>query len=59
MKEQTELFRRMVFNVMAANIDDHSKNFSFMLSPTNGWHITPAYDLTLTTDLDGAPIKLG
>lgn len=53
MKEQTELFRRMVFNVMAANIDDHSKNFSFILSPTDGWHITPAYDLTLTTDLDG------
>lgn len=53
MKEQTELFRRMVFNVMAANIDDHSKNFSFMLSPNDGWHITPAYDLTLTTDLDG------
>lgn len=53
MKEQTELFRRMVFNVMAANIDDHAKNFSFMLSPSDGWHITPAYDLTLTTDLDG------
>lgn len=53
MKEQTELFRRMVFNVMAANIDDHSKNFSFMLLPTDGWHITPAYDLTLTTDLGG------
>lgn len=54
MTEQAELFRRMVFNVMAANIDDHSKNFSFMLSQNDGWHITPAYDLTLTTDLDGS-----
>lgn len=56
MKEQTELFRRMVFNIMSANIDDHAKNFSFMLSPKDGWHITPAYDLTLTTDLDGSPL---
>lgn len=51
--EQLELFRRMVFNVMTANIDDHSKNFSFMLLIEDGWHITPAYDLTFTTDLDG------
>jgi len=56
MTEQAELFRRMVFNVMAANIDDHSKNFSFMLSPKGGWHITPAYDLTLTTDLDSSQL---
>ena len=53
MNEQVELFRRMVFNMMTGNIDDHSKNFSFMLSTTDGWHITPAYDLTFTTDLDG------
>jgi len=51
--EHTELYRRMVFNWMSANIDDHSKNFSFMLSKTDGWHITPAYDLTFTTNLDG------
>lgn len=57
MNEQIELFRRMVFNVMTANIDDHSKNFSFMLSEKDGWHITPAYDLTFTTDLDG--MRLG
>jgi len=56
MTEQAELFRRMVFNIMTANIDDHSKNFSFMLSPKDGWHITPAYDLTLTTDLDSSQL---
>jgi len=56
MTEQAEQFRRMVFNVMAANIDDHSKNFSFMLSSKDGWHITPAYDLTLTIDLDGSQL---
>ncbi len=53
MNEQVELFRRMVFNVMTANIDDHSKNFSFMLSVKDGWHVTPAYDLTFTTNLNG------
>jgi len=41
-KEQ--LFRRMVFNVLAFNHDDHTKNFSFMYE--NGeWKLTPAYDL--------------
>ena len=42
--------------MMTGNIDDHSKNFSFMLSSTDGWHITPAYDLTFTTDLNGMTI---
>ena len=41
-KEQ--LFRRMVFNVMSFNRDDHTKNFAFMYE--NGeWKLTPAYDL--------------
>jgi len=42
-----EAFRRMVFNVMAANCDDHSKNFSFLLpSDTRQWRLSPAYDIT-------------
>lgn len=42
-----EAFRRMVFNVMAANCDDHSKNFSFMLpAGSREWQLTPAYDIT-------------
>lgn len=52
--EQTELFRRTVFNMLAANVDDHIKNFSFMMDRDGSWHITPAYDLTFTTNLDGA-----
>lgn len=41
-----EGFRRMVFNVMASNCDDHTKNFSFMLPEGGRWQLTPAYDVT-------------
>lgn len=55
--EQSELFRRMVFNVMGGNVDDHVKNFSFMMEPDGNWHITPAYDVTFTTNLDGTAFE--
>ncbi len=42
----TEAFRRMVFNIMAANCDDHSKNFSFLLRQGGHWELAPAYDVT-------------
>lgn len=42
----TEAFRRMVFNIMAANCDDHSKNFSFLLRQGSQWELAPAYDVT-------------
>lgn len=41
-----EAFRRMAFNVMAANCDDHSKNFSFLLRQSGSWELAPAYDVT-------------
>lgn len=41
-----EAFRRMAFNVMAANLDDHSKNFSFLLRQGERWTLAPAYDVT-------------
>ena len=41
-----EAFRRMAFNVMAANCDDHTKNFSFLLSEGKRWTLAPAYDVT-------------
>lgn len=52
--EQSELYRRMIFNVMGGNVDDHTKNFSFLMEKNGTWHITPAYDITFTTNLDGA-----
>lgn len=41
-----EAFRRMAFNVMAANCDDHTKNHSFLLREGEGWELAPAYDVT-------------
>lgn len=46
--EQTALFRQTVFNFLAGNTDDHTKNFSFMMAEDGIWHLTPAYDLTFT-----------
>lgn len=44
-----EMFRRMVFNVLAENKDDHAKNFAFICK--NGiWSLAPAYDLTRSAD---------
>jgi serine/threonine-protein kinase HipA len=40
------VFRRMVFNVAAANCDDHTKNFSFLLPEGGSWSLSPAYDVT-------------
>lgn len=41
-----QAFRRMVFNVMAVNQDDHVKNFSFHMDRQGRWSLTPAYDVT-------------
>jgi serine/threonine-protein kinase HipA len=40
-----QLFRRMVFNVMARNCDDHTKNFAFRLKKDGKWELAPAYDI--------------
>jgi len=40
-----QMFRRMVFNVIARNCDDHTKNFSFILKQSEKWELAPAYDV--------------
>ena len=40
-----QLFRRMVFNVVARNCDDHTKNFAFRLKKDGTWELAPAYDI--------------
>ena len=40
-----QLFRRMAFNVIARNCDDHTKNFAFRLKQNESWELTPAYDV--------------
>ena len=41
-----QAFRRMCFNVMARNCDDHTKNFAFLLKQGDTWEFAPAYDVT-------------
>ncbi len=49
-----ELFRRMAFNVMARNCDDHTKNLSFLLKQgATAWALAPAYDVTHAYNPDG------
>lgn len=40
-----QMFRRMVFNVLARNCDDHTKNFSFTMDKSGIWQLAPAYDV--------------
>lgn len=48
-----EVFRRMIFNVMGRNCDDHSKNFSFILKEGGSWQLAPAYDVTFAHNPKG------
>jgi len=49
-KEVEQLYRRMVFNVMARNQDDHVKNISFLMNRRGVWSLAPAYDITFALD---------
>lgn len=48
-----ELFKRMVFNALISNTDDHPRNHAFIAKNANNWHLSPAYDLTPT-----APVSI-
>jgi serine/threonine-protein kinase HipA len=44
--EREQAFARVVFNVLASNNDDHTKNLSFLMDPEGVWRLAPAYDVT-------------
>lgn len=44
-QEAEQMFRRMVFNVVSRNCNDHTKNFAFMMSKDGVWKLAPAYDI--------------
>ena len=44
--EQQKAFRRLVFNVISRNQDDHTKNFAYLMDRNGQWVLSPAYDLT-------------
>ena len=48
--EAEQMFKRMVFNFMATNYDDHTKNFSFRLKQGGRWELSPAYDICYSYD---------
>lgn len=48
-----QMFRRAVFNVLAHNRDDHSKNFAFLMDAEGVWSLAPAYDLTFSSSSQG------
>ncbi|MFT6802919.1 MAG: serine/threonine-protein kinase HipA, partial [Salibacteraceae bacterium] len=41
--DAAQMFKRMVFNVMAKNRDDHTNNFAFTLAPKDQWKLAPAF----------------
>ena len=45
-EDKEQLYRRMVFNVLAQNNDDHTKNISFLMDDKGDWRLAPAYDIT-------------
>jgi serine/threonine-protein kinase HipA len=50
-EDSKQQYLRMIFNVIARNVDDHSKNFSFCMNRKGNWRLSPAYDLTYSVDM--------
>jgi serine/threonine-protein kinase HipA len=53
MEQVKEIYRRMVFNYLGGNKDDHAKNFSFLMDSSGKWNISPAYDLAYSSGEQG------
>ncbi|MHC4874172.1 MAG: type II toxin-antitoxin system HipA family toxin, partial [Planctomycetota bacterium] len=51
--ETTELYRRMIFNVITRNQDDHVKNISFLMDKSGKWSLSPAYDVAYSYNPQG------
>lgn len=52
-----QLFRRMIFNVMLVNQDDHVKNISFLMDRNGKWSLAPAYDMTFSYNSENRWLK--
>jgi serine/threonine-protein kinase HipA len=53
MAAKEQLFLRMVFNVLAYNRDDHTKQVAFLMDKTGAWRLSPAYDMTYAFNPSG------
>ena len=56
MQQVMQMFRRMVFNIVISNRDDHAKNFSFQYRG-GAWQLSPAYDLLPSAGFNGYHTK--
>lgn len=48
-----EMYRRIIFNIAGKNLDDHTKNISFLLRENQSWRLSPAYDLIYNHNPEG------
>jgi len=53
LRDVEEAFRRMVFNVLAGNRDDHTRQHAYLMDERGTWRLAPAYDLTFSTGPGG------
>lgn len=58
-EDKEQLFKRMVFNVLGGNIDDHDKNISFLMDKRGIWSLAPAYDVVYSIDPDTLYVQKG
>jgi serine/threonine-protein kinase HipA len=54
MQASEQQFRRLVFNIVARNQDDHVKNIAFLMDRAGRWSLAPAFDVTYAYNPDGA-----
>lgn len=52
-RDMEQFYRRMVFNIVSRNQDDHTKNHAFLMRETGDWELAPAYDLTFAYSPSG------
>ncbi len=52
-RQGEEMFRRMVFNILCVNMDDHTKNISFLMDRNGLWRLSPAYDMGFSYNPNG------
>lgn len=57
--DKEQLFKRMVFNVLGGNIDDHDKNISFLMDKSGKWSLAPAYDVVYSIDPNTLYVQKG
>lgn len=52
-----QLWRRIIFNILVSNTDDHLRNHGFTLTP-QGWRLSPAFDINPSIDKDGLSLNI-